>query len=157
MSHRPARVRFYIDQDLLGLAKVLATLREDVTYPGDPGGVVHKHARPPSPVAQGALDEIWIPVVAKRGWLIISRDRAIQSRFAEIVAVRDSGAKMVCLSGEAGADKWRQLETFMTQWRRIEEVAAEPGPFIYRATRTQLRPVDLDRAIEALRRGRRSA
>jgi hypothetical protein len=35
---RPARVRYYIDADLLGLAKILVQIRTDVTYPGDPGG-----------------------------------------------------------------------------------------------------------------------
>jgi hypothetical protein len=30
---KPATVRFYIDADILGLAKVLASLRADITYP----------------------------------------------------------------------------------------------------------------------------
>jgi hypothetical protein len=37
---RPARVHYYVDADLLGVAKVLVQLRGDVTYPGDPGGPV---------------------------------------------------------------------------------------------------------------------
>jgi hypothetical protein len=37
---RPARVRHYIDADLLGFAKILVQVRTDVTYPGDPGGPV---------------------------------------------------------------------------------------------------------------------
>jgi hypothetical protein len=32
---RPATVRFYFDADVLGVAKVVAALRSDVTYPGD--------------------------------------------------------------------------------------------------------------------------
>lgn len=35
---RPADVRFYVDADVLGLAKLLVRLRSDVTYPGDPEG-----------------------------------------------------------------------------------------------------------------------
>ncbi len=31
----------------------------------------------------------------------------------------------------------------MTQWRAIEVLLNQPGPFIYSATRTRLRPVDL--------------
>ena len=31
------RRRFYVDADLLGLGHVLAGLRPDTTYPGDPG------------------------------------------------------------------------------------------------------------------------
>lgn len=38
---KPAEVRFYVDADLLGLARVLSDLRADVTYPGDPGAIVH--------------------------------------------------------------------------------------------------------------------
>jgi hypothetical protein len=41
-SAKPADVRFYCDADVLGLAKILAGLRPDVTYPGDPGGIVHR-------------------------------------------------------------------------------------------------------------------
>ena len=41
-GQRPATVRFYFDADVLGLAKVIVSLRHDVTYPGDPGGVVHR-------------------------------------------------------------------------------------------------------------------
>lgn len=32
-------VRFYIDQDLRGLGKLLVQVRTDVTYTGDPGGI----------------------------------------------------------------------------------------------------------------------
>lgn len=33
---RPAEVRFYFDADVLGLAKVVARLRNDATYPAIP-------------------------------------------------------------------------------------------------------------------------
>ena len=36
MNLRPAQVRIYLDADLLGLGKILAGLRNDVTYPGRP-------------------------------------------------------------------------------------------------------------------------
>jgi hypothetical protein len=35
---KPAAVHYYIDADVLGLAKILVQVRPDVTYPGDPGG-----------------------------------------------------------------------------------------------------------------------
>lgn len=93
---KPAEVRFYIDADLLGLARVLAGLRPDVTYPGDPGTVIHKRQRSPCPVASPAVkDSEWIPQVAGRVWLIITRDRHIQERRREIAAVREHRARMV--------------------------------------------------------------
>jgi hypothetical protein len=35
MNPRAAQVRIYVDADLLGLGKILAGLRNDVTYPAD--------------------------------------------------------------------------------------------------------------------------
>ena len=34
---RPATVRYYFDADILGLAKVVASLRSDATYRAAPG------------------------------------------------------------------------------------------------------------------------
>lgn len=51
MPTKPAAVRFYVDADMLGLAKILAQVRVDVTYPGDPGGKVKGgRVRPQCPV-----------------------------------------------------------------------------------------------------------
>jgi hypothetical protein len=45
MNLRAAQVRIYVDADLLGLGKILASLRNDVTYPGDPAAANHKRQR----------------------------------------------------------------------------------------------------------------
>ena len=145
MAVKPAVVRFYIDADVLGLAKLLVQVRADVTYPGDPGGVRHRRHRPPCPIGStSVLDEVWIPETARRGWLVVTRDRAIQDNRAEIAAVRDHGARMVTLAGGEAQTTWQQLEIVMSQWRRIEQLLEQPGPFIYSATRTRLRPESLE-------------
>jgi hypothetical protein len=76
-----------------------------------------------------------------RGWLIITRDSAIRQHRAEINAVMEHGAKMVAPAGSDAASKWAQLELVMTQWRKIEELADLPGPFVYAAYRTSLTQV----------------
>lgn len=43
---KPAVVRFYLDADVLGLAHVVAGLRNDATYPGDPGAVINLALHP---------------------------------------------------------------------------------------------------------------
>lgn len=142
---KPAEVSFYLDADVLGLAHVLARLRSDVTYPGDPGALVHKRGRPPCPItAPAARDTEWIPVVALNRWLIITRDRHIQENRREIIAVRENGARMVALSGPDARGTFEQLEIVMIQWRAIIRLLAAPGPFIYTATRTSLKAVSLD-------------
>ena len=89
MSLRAAQVRFYVDADILGLGKILGSLRNDVTYPGDPGAVLHKRHRPPCPIASpDVLDTDWIPDVAARGWMIVTRDSMIIQNRNEIAAIR---------------------------------------------------------------------
>ena len=69
MNLRAAQVRIYVDADLLGLGKILASLRNDVTYPGDPGAFLHKRQRAACPITSpDVLDTDWIPQVAARGW-----------------------------------------------------------------------------------------
>jgi hypothetical protein len=77
--------------------------------------------------------------------LIVTRDKHIQAKKAEIDAVRDYGAKMVNLASEDAGTVWAQLEVFMTRWRKdIEPLIDRDGPFIYIATRTgAFRPLDL--------------
>ncbi len=96
MTPRAAQVRFYVDADILGLGKILGALRNDVTYPGDPGAVLHKRHRAPCPIASpDVLDTDWIPDVAARGWLIVTRDSMIIQNRNEIAAIRENNAKMV--------------------------------------------------------------
>lgn len=144
MADKPAQVRFYVDADLLGLAKVLVQMRADVTFPSDPGGTLRRRIRPPCAIERVSTpDPEWIPFVASQGWLIITRDKRIQSRIAERVAVLRTGARMVNLAGPDAGDTWRQLEIVMINWRRIEQLLDAPGPFIYSASRTTLRPIEL--------------
>ena len=53
---------------------------------------------------------------------------------------------MVALSGRDAINTWAQLEDVLTQWRAIDAAKNEVGPFIYAATRSRLRPVDLTSA-----------
>lgn len=143
---KPATVSLYFEADVLGLAKLLCQQRHDFTYPGDPGATIRKQSRPPCVITDPATkDPVWIPTVATQGWLIVTRDRAIQSKRAEIDAVRRYSAKVINLASQDAASTWgQQLEVFMTRWRDIETLIAEPGPFIYELTRTgRIRPVDL--------------
>ena len=55
---RQANVRYYFDADVLGLGKVIASLRDDATYPGDPGATVHKRQRPPCEIETPNIDDI---------------------------------------------------------------------------------------------------
>jgi hypothetical protein len=138
---KPANVRFYVDADVMGLAKILVGLRNDVTHPADPGGIHHKRERPPCPITTPAVsDELWIPEVSRRGWLIITRDRKIQELRRELEAVREHSARMVALSGPEAGSNWGQLEIVMSQWRAIERLGrARPIHPISQSYQTEAR------------------
>lgn len=140
---KPATVRFYFDADVLGLAKVINKLRADITYPGDEGGLIHRRLRAACPITTDAPDVEWIPQVAARQWLIITRDNGIQSRGAETEAVLAHGAQVVALAGRDAVRRWDQLEILMCQWRRIEALVGSAAPAIYRATRTSFTAISL--------------
>ncbi len=143
MAIRRAEVRFYFDADILGVAHVIAALRPDCTYPGDPGAVIHRRRRLPCPVMKKD-DEDWVPRVAELGWLIITRDHNIRENPEERRAVRVSGARMVALSGQDAGNKWDQLRLLMQRWPQLEKLAGEPGPFIWLASRSRMTLLDLD-------------
>lgn len=138
---REAAVQYYVDADTLGLAHILAGIRPDVTFPGDPGGVIReKWNRPPSPITSTDVpDEEWIPVVAGRGWTIITRDQRIERRPAERASVIANSARVVAITSKEKLTVWHQLEIVMTRWRDIERVADVPGPSIHSITRTSMR------------------
>lgn len=143
-ARKAADVRLYVDADILGLAKLLVQVRNDVTYPGDPGGELFRRRRPPCPVATPAAKDVeWLPIVCANRWLIITRDWHINDHRKEIAAVREHGARMVTLASKEAKTKFAQLELFMCQWRNIEALLGKPGPFIYEATRSRLKAVSL--------------
>lgn len=77
---------WYVDADTLGLAHVLVRARHDVTFPGD-DGVRHRKAWRMDPCIindPATHDNAWIPAVAQAGMAIITRDKHIAMRTAEI-------------------------------------------------------------------------
>lgn len=133
---REAHVRYYVDADTLGLAHVLAAIRADVTYPGDPGGEVRGRSRPPCPITSTEVaDEVWIPEVARRGWTTITRDKTIERRPGERAAVLAHRAKVVAITSDEKLTVWHMLEIVMSRWRDIERLATEEdGPSPRRPT-----------------------
>ena len=133
-------IGYYIDADLLGLAKLLVAVRTDVTYAGDPGGIgIDGKARSACAILPSAKDVEWIPVVASAEWIVISRDRHLQSRPSELAAIKGSRIKVITLDGRKQLNRWLQLEIVVSQWRDIEALRPLPGPWVYVASRTGLR------------------
>jgi hypothetical protein len=148
-----ANVRFYFDADILGLAHVICGLRNDCTFPGDPGAVIKRRRRPACPITtpRSTKDREWIPVAAQNGWVAITRDRNIMDHVSLMELIQQHGLRLIALSSKDGADKWGQLEIVLSQWRSIEAVCERQGPLLVFATRTSLRELDIDERLDELR------
>jgi PIN like domain len=115
---KPAKLRFYVDADTLGLAHLLTAVRSDVTYSGDPGGIVDSRERPACEIEPATPDHEWIPLVAAQGLVVITRDRRISQRTAEKAAVRETGGRAVAITSQQPLRKFEILEVVICQWRK---------------------------------------
>lgn len=117
--------RFFVDESMLSIAKALRAVRDDVIHPG--------HADCPE-IPLGAKDVDWLPLVGQAGWAVIMRDKRIRRRPAERQRFLDHGVRAFCLTGAGNQTSWQMLRVLVRYWDRIEEAAAQPGPFIYAVT-----------------------
>jgi len=141
---KPASVRFFFDADILGLGKLVAQIRSDVTFPGDPGATIGRRVRPPCPINKpNAPDVVWLPVVAARNWSVISRDSKLLRRPAEVEAISSSGARVFLIASRENLRLWEQLEVLMHRWRDIEKLSTRSGPFAYSLTRASIREIPI--------------
>lgn len=108
--------------------------------PGDPVGKgPDGQQRPACAIQQGEKDPVWIPKAAQAGWVIITRDRHLRHRPAELSAIVSNRAKVVRLDARHALNRWAELEIVVGQWRRIEGLADLPGPWLFTASRTNIR------------------
>lgn len=129
---------WYLDEDVLGLAAALAQAKLPVTWPGDDGLRADKRkTQSPSPVqARAMADEDWIPVVARAGLAIITRDRRIIDRTVRVNAVLASGARLFALTSSGPLDLCGEMRIVAAQWDELERRRHLPGPFVDGVTRS---------------------
>lgn len=129
-------IHWFADESVLGLGKLLARERDDVTYPGHPasGGI-----------DPGALDIAWMPLVAARGWVVFHRDRRIRTRPAELEIFRSEGLRAIWLAGRKDLSPYDQLALVKRHWARLEREVQRlgPGPWALNLVDTGLRQVHL--------------
>ena len=80
--------------------------------------------------AQDAEDEVWLPIVGKRGWLVITKDKGIRRRPAEVAKHLQFGVRSFALtSGNMRGDEMAQaiLAALPSMRKLIEKT---PAPFV---------------------------
>lgn len=117
-------LRFFVDETSLGLGKMLAIARTDVVHPG--------HRNLPS-VPTGTLDTDWMPIISGMDLVVISRDKKIRSKPAELDAFRSGGLRVFWIAGKRDLSNWENLVLMVKWWDRMEEIIRDrgPGPWFY--------------------------
>ncbi|MEP6814026.1 MAG: hypothetical protein ABI873_00590 [Marmoricola sp.] len=132
---------YFTDENTLGLGKLLRRSgRDDVLYPGH-------EALPDVPL--GTLDLDWMPIVAERALIVITRDRRIRTRPAELRAYREHGIRSVWIGAKQDMGPQAQVELFIQHEQRLQREITKrrPGPWALAMSPSGVRPLKL-RGIE---------
>jgi hypothetical protein len=78
--------------------------------------------------APGSEDTVWLPIVAQRGWCLITTDARIRTNFLEKEAVRANGVRMFYFSRNnlAGRDMGKALRRALPQLEHLMKTQAPP-------------------------------
>lgn len=132
-------VRFYVDESAAGLGLALAAARKDTIHVGHP-------LIPECP--RGSLDTEWIPAVAARDLVVITRDKKLRTKPIEVLALWRHGLRVFNIGGKRDASTWDWLVRVVRLWPRMEQIVADRplGPWIYMLNETSVdeyRPRDI--------------
>ncbi len=134
MSARFAPV-YFTDENTLGLGKLLhRSGRTDVFYPG--------HEDLPQ-VPLGSLDLEWMPIVGELGLIVITRDRRIRTRPAELAAYREHGIRSIWIGAKQDLSPQDQVGLFLLHEERLrrEIIKRGTGPWAVSLTASGIRPL----------------
>jgi predicted nuclease of predicted toxin-antitoxin system len=113
-------MKFFFDENLpLWIASGMREFRQDAVH------LLEEFST-------GTPDEDWLSSVGERGWTIISKDRRIRYRPAELRAYQTSEVGVFVLMGK-NVKGWEIVEQLVRNWRRIKELAEKTNrPFIFK-------------------------
>lgn len=104
---------YFADENALGLGKLLRRSgRDDVLYPG------HEDLLD---IPLGTADLDWMPIVGARRLIVLTRDRRIRTRPAELSAYRLHGIRSIWIGAKRDLAPRDQLDLFLSHENRLEE------------------------------------
>jgi hypothetical protein len=75
---------------------------------------------------RGVLDTIWIPYVAKQGWIAVTVDKRVKTKPHERELVESTGIRMVHIAGGfEQLPRWPQIRWFVNHWEDIAKETAK--------------------------------
>ena len=138
MSARRSGLRFFADESLLGVGRVLEAARSDVVHPGHPFVLG---------IPLGTIDPIWMPIAARMNLVVLSRDYRIRTKPAELALLRAEGLRVLYIAGKQNLSTWGYLGRLVRRWNDIEHLLElrPAGPWFYNVLEDRLTEVRLDR------------
>lgn len=127
---------YFTDENTLGMGRLLRRSgRDDVLYPG--------HEDLPE-VPLGTADLEWMPIIGHRGLVVVTRDRRIRTRPAELRAYHEHGIRSVWIGAKRDLGPWEQLALFLKHEPRLvrEIVKRGGGPWALALNQSGLRPLN---------------
>jgi len=89
-------------------------------------------------------DADWIPQVAERGWVILTKDKNIRRLPVEVQALEAAQARYVCLSSASMTGE-EQVACLLHHWKTIDSVvASKRAPLVVSVTRANVQWLDGD-------------
>jgi hypothetical protein len=128
---------YFADENALGLGKLLRRSgRTDVVSPG-------LDELPEIP--RGTEDLVWLPIVGDREHFVLTRERRIRSRPAELRAYHEHGVRSVWIGAKTDLGSREQFDMFVRHEARLQReiVKRGPGPWALALTPTGLSPLEL--------------
>jgi hypothetical protein len=126
---------YFTDENALGLGKLLQRKgRDDVLCPG--------HDSLPE-IPLGTLDVDWMRVVGVRGYIVVTRDRRIRTRPAELLAYRENGIRSVWIGAKRDLGPQAQMDLFERHEERLrrEIIKLGAGPWALALSASGVRPL----------------
>lgn len=111
----PGLPKYFVDETNIALARILVLANLPVVHPGHPDLLE---------VPRRTFDVDWIPIVAAKGLVVITRDRL--SRLAEWED-REAGLRVIRLAGKKNMSTWETVRVVADAWDRIEHQVAGGG------------------------------
>ena len=85
---------------------------------------------------QEMIDDEWLEIVGKKGWLVFSHDRKFHSEATETAAVKQHGIGCFYLPC-ANEPTWAKLSVFVRTFSRMMKLAeSENRPFVFDVLKT---------------------
>ena len=83
----------------------------------------------------GTRDAVWLPDIGQRGWVLLTKDKRMRYRPAEILAIVKHGVRAFALTG--GNMKASEMaDSFLTAVPKMKRILAKtPTPFVASVTK----------------------